>query len=682
MRLTVSLSSMLALAVVGLSCKKQAPADATDDGLTTAVTSAIDASVDPCTDFYQYACGAWLSTTEMPADRVWWGRAWSTISDRNEELLRGVLEAAAKDAAGDPVRAQLGAYYGACMDTAAIDARGVTPLQPQLARIDAVKTPAEFAAVVGELHAAGMNPLFDLWVDADFKDPNLTITHLYQGGLGLPDREYYLSADEPYVGYRAAYVAHVAAMLGFLGMEAEVAKTRAAAVLALETELARVSLPNDQLTDPETTYHRIERAGLVALSSGFDWAGYFTGLGYPDLQPINVATPDYFAALPGILAAAAPETLQAYLRYQLVTDFAGALPAEVEQANFAFYGQKLYGQPEMKPRWRRCLDATEEAMGEALGQAYVAAAFPAESKAEALTMIQGVESAFEAGLPALGWMDETTRARAIEKAKAVTNKVGYPDRWRDWSGLRLPPGDYFASVLSARRFNVKYVGDKIGGPVDRTEWGMPPQMVNAYYNPLNNEMVFPAGILQPPMFAGDYPRAMNYGGMGMIMGHELTHGFDSSGRKFAPDGRMMTWWDPAAEARFEEATTCVVQQYSSYEVVPGLQLNGELTLTENIADLGGIKAAYRAYQAWVAQTGGEPASVRGLSNEQLFFVAYAQSWCSLVRPETERVLALTDTHSPARYRVNGALTDTPEFGEAFACAVGTPMRPEKPCTVW
>lgn len=675
---------LLSLVVpVALSCKKEAPeTSASADPVAESVLSAIDASVDPCTDFYQYACGGWLNTTEIPADRAMWGRSWSTIDTRNEELLRAALDAAARDPGGDALKAQLGGYWGACMDEAAVNARGLSPLAPQLARIDGAGSVADLAVITGELQAAGMNPLFDLWVSPDFKDPNLNILHVVQGGLGMPDREYYLSAEEPYVSVRAAYAGYLTTILGKLGVPADQAGTQAAAIIALETKLAENSLPNDQLVDPEKLYHRMERDGLVQLAPGFDWVGFLKGTGYPDLAQINVATPDFVKALPGVLSATELATLKAYLRVQLVSELSGALSSDVEQAAFDFYGKTLYGLPEMKPRWRRCLDATEGAMGEALGQLYVAQAFAGASKDEANRMIKGVEAAFEAGLPELAWMDDATRARAVEKARAVTNKVGYPDKWRDWSGLRVVPGDYFASSLSARRFNTRYELDKVGGPVDRGEWGMPPHMVNAYYNPLNNEMVFPAGILQPPMFSGDAPRAMNYGAMGMVMGHELTHGFDSSGRKFAPDGRMTEWWDPAAEARFEEAAKCVSTQYSGYEVLPGLMLNGELTLTENIADAGGLKASYRAYQRWVAESGGEPAAVRGLSNEQLFFVSFAQAWCVKARPETERVLALTDTHSPPRYRVNGTLINTAAFGEAFACAEGSPMRPKSSCTVW
>ncbi len=669
-----------------LSCgKKGADTEASgqaDPALAAAVTSAMDTTVDPCVDFYQYACGGWVKSTEIPADRVYWSRTFSTISKRNEEMLREILESAAKDPGTDATKQKLGAFYGSCMDEATIDARGMAPVAALLAEIDAVKTPAELMALAGKLHAAGMAPFFDMAIYADFTDPNLNIAHMTQGGLGLPDREYYLRTDADGEKLRQAYVGWLGRVLVLSGLAEEQSTDLAAKILVFETELARVSIPREDLSDPEKTYHRIERAGLQGLAPTFPWDGFFQSLGSPGTTTINVEVPHYYTEMPKIIAAAAPETLRAYLRAMVLRDSALALPTAIEKENFAFYGRTLFGQPEMKPRWRRCVDATQSAMGELLGQAYVSQAFAGDSKATAEEMIKGIELAFEGGLGQLGWMDDETRARATEKARAVTNKIGYPDRWRDYSGLNVVSGEWFQNQLAARQFATRYELDKIGKPVDKGEWYMPPQMVNAYYNPLNNEIVFPAGILQPPFFSASAPRAMNYGAIGMVMGHELSHGFDDAGRKFDPQGRMVEWWNPDAVARFEEAAACVSAQYSGYQVQEGVNVNGELTLGENIADMGGIKTTLRAYQAWEASTGKKEPSVAGLSSEQLLFVSFAQGWCSLIRPEAERVLVATDSHSPPSFRVNGPLANLPEFAEAFQCKTGAPMAPEKRCTVW
>ena len=664
------------------SCGKKSPADAGAEptGVAADVLGALDSSVGPCEDFYQYACGTWLATTTIPSDRVWWSRSFSTINERNEAMIRALLEGAAKDPGEDPTRQQVGAFYGACMDEAAIESLGAAPLAPWLEQVAGVSDAASLMTTAGALSAAGVNTLLQVAVYPDFKDPSLTISHFTQGGLGLPDREYYLRDGDDDKALLELYKGHIATMLKLAGVEESDAADQAARVLAFETALAEALLAIEDLRDPEKTYHRIDREGLVALTPDLDWAGYFTGMGYPDLQQINVEVPDYFKGLAAAANQAEPATLQAYLRYHLISDMAQHLSKTFADEDFAFYGQTLFGQAEQKPRWRRCLAMTEGAMGEVLGRAYVAEAFPAESKETAVSMIQGIETAFEASLEDIGWMDDATRTAAVEKAKKLTNKIGYPDQWRDWTGLSLSPTDHVGNVIAANGFNHRYAGDKIGEPVDRGEWHMPPHMVNAYYNPLNNEMVFPAGILQPPFFDAGYPTAINYGGIGMVMGHELTHGFDDQGRKFDGDGRMETWWGDEAIGRFEEAAQCVVDQYAGFEAQPGLFLNGQLTLGENLADMGGAKQAYLAWKA----SGTAPAepSVQGLTEDQLFFVAFAQGWCSLVTPEAEKVMVTVNPHSPPKFRVNGPLQNLSSFHEAFSCAEGTPMHPASTCSVW
>lgn len=675
---------LAALGALGLmSCGKKSPTNAADGdaALAAVLTSAIDTSVNPCDDFYQYACGNWAKTTEIPADRVMWVRSFSDIDERNEALVRGILEGAQTAPGDDADLKKLGAFYGACMDTDAIEARGFAPVQPVLADIDALKTVSDVMAMVGRLQMSKGAPLFNISVYADFKDPSLNIAHFSQGGIDLPDREYYLKDDDASKALRDQYVAHVQRTLVLSGVSEADATAQASAILAFETKLAEVSIPREDLSDPDQTYHRIERAGLAALAPNFPWDSFFTAAGYPAMSTINVEVLGFFTEMPKIVSATDLGTLKAYLRYQVLAANAGALPRALDQEVFNFYSQTLRGQPEQPPRWRRCLNSTTAAMGELVGKKYVEKAFPGESKAEAVAMIQGIEAAFEAGLPQLAWMDDATRAGAVEKAKAISNKIGYPDTWRSYDGLEVG-ANYFENSWAAATFTARREGDKVGQPVDRAEWYMAPNEVNAYYNPLNNEIVFPAGILQTPFFDAAAPRAMNYGAIGMVMGHELSHGFDDSGRKFDPQGRMVEWWDPKAAERFEEAAACVSKQYSGYEVQPGVNLNGELTLGENIADNGGIKTTYRAYKAWEASRGVSEASVGGFTPDQQLFLSFAQSWCALIRPETEQVLVMTDSHSAPRYRVNGPLSNLSEFGEAFQCEVGSPMRPAETCTVW
>lgn len=679
----------LALSLVGaagsltlVSCEKKTPTTAASDdaALAASITGAIDTSVNPCDDFYQYACGNWVKTTQIPADRVYWSRSFSVIDDNNEALVRTILEDAQKNPGDDADKKQLGAYYGACMDEAGVEARGLDPIKPVLAEIDAIQDVKGFMSTVGHLQMAKGSPLFNIGIYADFKDPNVNIAHFTQGGLGLPDREYYLKDDDDSKGLRDLYLAHLGRMLALSGMAEADATAQAKAILAFETELAKVSIPREDLSDPAKTYHRIERAGLQALAPSFPWDSFFTATGYPNMSTINVEVLGFFTEMPKLVSALDPQTMRAYLRYQVMAASSSTLPKAIDEEAFSFYGKTLYGQPEQRPRWRRCLDATTGALGELVGKAYVEKAFPGASKTQALEMIQGIEGAFEAGLPQLAWMDDATRAHAVEKAKAISNKIGYPDTWRDYSKLQVGTS-YFENSWAAAQFSAKREADKVGNPVDRAEWGMPPHEVNAYYNPLNNEIVFPAGILQPPFFKADAPRAMNYGAIGMVMGHELTHGFDDSGRQFDPQGKMVEWWDPGAVQRFTEAAACVSKQYSGYEVQPGVPLNGELTLGENIADNGGIKVTYRAYKAWEASHAREP-DVAGFNPDQLLFLSFAQSWCAIIRPETERVLVMTDSHSAPKFRVNGPLSNMAEFGDAFQCKPGSPMRPTETCTVW
>jgi endothelin-converting enzyme/putative endopeptidase len=655
----------------------------TPEEVAQSVLQVMDRSVDPCVDFYQFACGGWLRETKLPPDRPRLGRGFAAVDEKNQEVLRDILEQLAAAKAGDRDGRRLGDFYASCSDEAESERIGTAPLRPIFDDIDTVRDPASLMAVVGRLHAIGIEALFSTAVDADFKDPQTAIAHWSQGGLGLPERGYYLKDDAQSRALRDAYVTHVAKMLRLAGEDEAAAQKEAPAILDLETRLARVSLDPADRRDPEKIYHRLDRPGLEKLTPNLPWAGYFEAIGYPAMQAINVGMPDFFTTLSSLVPGVDQATLRAYLRWQVLHQTAGALPRAFAEEDFQFFGKTLGGQKEIQPRWKRCVTATDEAIGEGLGRRFVERRFAGDSKTTALEMIRGIETALERAFTDLDWMDDPTRAAAREKLHAVTNTIGHPGVWRDYSRLVVRRGDDFGNRLAAARFEFRRQRDKVGGPMDRNDWEMTPPTVNAYYNPFLNEMVFPAGILQPPFFHRDFPRVMNYGAIGMGMGHELTHGFDDQGRKFDAHGRLREWWDPAVASRFEERARCVADLFDSYEVEPGLHLNGKQTLGEDIADLGGLKEAYRAYKAWEGAQAKPPASpVPGLDNDQLFFVAFAQPWCELITPEYARLLAQADDHAADRYRVLAAVSQFPDFARVFACTAGAPMNPEKRCQVW
>jgi putative endopeptidase len=665
-----------ALALV-LSCggkpvpAEPAPAEVvlttSQQAIAASIEATLDREIDPCVDFYEFACGTWLEETEIPSDRPRWSRGFSTIDETNQGIVRELLESAG----GDP---RVGAYYQACMDVPGIDARGMTALQPILTEIAAVKDAKGVMAVLAKLATA--NAFFSGGVDADFKAPDVNVLHLSQGGLGLPQRDYYFPKDDEGTAILADYEAHVGRMLGLAGLDPAGAK----GVLAVEKKLAEVSKAPAELRDVEALYHKLDREGLKKLTPKLPWDVFFQAIGAPDLTSINVMTPDFFPTVEALVTGKADwKAIRAYLAWHAVHGVAPHLTSAIDAEHFAFFGTRLEGQKEQQARWKRCAEAADGALGDLLGQAYVDRAFAGESKPKALEMIRAIEAAFEAGLPALTWMDEATRARAIEKLHTIVNKIGYPDKWEPYEGLQIG-NDHVANVLASARWQIAKDLAEVGGPVDKARWYMTPPTVNAYYNPLANEIVFPAGIMQPPFFSADFPPSMNFGAMGMVMGHEITHGFDDEGRKFAPDGSMKTWWEDQASERFEVAATCVEELYAGYEVQPGQFINGKLTLGENIADLGGIRLAHRAYMSQAASDPTPP--LAGFNGEQLLFLAYAQSWCTKATPEFERTRLQTDSHSPPRFRVNGPLSQLPAFGEAFACEVGEPMRPAEVCEVW
>ncbi len=654
----------------------------TREQIASDIKAAMDTAADPCQDFYRFACGGWLDRTELPADQPRWTRSFSEIEERNRKVVREMLEEAAAAPGGSPERKQIGHFYGACMNEEAVNKLGAKPLQPMFKRIATVRDAKSLLRVTGELHRRFVDALFGVAVYPDFKDPEVNFAFFVQGGLGMPDRDYYVSEDEKKKALLADYQRHVARMFELLGDDAETAAGRAAVVLSIETELAKVSRDRTSMRDLNSLYNKIDITGLKKLTPELPWDEYLAGAGHAKVTSINVATPEFFELLEKLAMNTAPEDLQTYLKWRVVDSAAGMLSSDFVEADFEFNGKRLAGQQEIKPRWKRCVALTQEALGEAVGELYVERMFAGSSKKIALEMIHDIESAFENSLPQLAWMDDATRMRALEKLNAIGNKIGYPDRWRDYSSIMVTPGKHFENGMAARQFEFDRRAREIGKPVDRTEWNMTPQTVNAYHNPLLNEIVFPAGILQPPFFHRDFPAAMNYGGIGGVIGHELTHGYDDQGRKFDPTGRMQEWWQPEVSEKFEKQAECVDRYYSAYEIEPGVAVNGKLTLGENIADIGGLKQGYAAYKLWEGRHGVPEPAVEGLTNEQLLFVSWAQVWCTVMSPEQARLQVTTDPHSPAQFRAAGPVSHIPAFAESFGCEAGTAMNPEEHCTVW
>jgi putative endopeptidase len=658
-------------------------ASLTSEQIASDVVGTMDRSADPCQDFYRYACGTWLDETQIPPDRPTWERSFSTVIEANRVVLRELIERAADHPEGGPSDKLVGTYYGACMDEEAVETAGIAPLEPFFERIDSVQDSASLLAVTGELYRRGIHPFFDAEVFGDLKNPEINIANLVQGGLGLPDRDYYVSDDEKKRQLLADYEEHVTLMLTLLGASQETAAKQAAQIVAIETSLAENSRTRTEMRQLDQLYHRMDRKGLRELTPEIPWDSFFEATGHPDIDDINTMTPEFFEALQKLVVSTDLDVLRPYLKWNLVNATANRLPTRFVDANFEFYGKKLYGQQEIQPRWKRCVNATSAALQEVVGRLYVDAMFAGDSKDKALEMIGDIRSAFDDNLASVEWMDDATKWRAHRKLVAVRNKIGYPDKWRDYSSLELTPTSYFANAIAAAEFAFDDQAAKVGKPVDKDEWVfLSPQEVNAGYVSTGNEMLFPAGILQPPFFHRDFPAAMNYGSIGLAIGHELTHGFDDQGRKFDPTGTMHEWWAPEVAQRFEQQAQCVADYYSAYAVEPGVHVNGELTLGENIADIGGIKLAHQAYLLWEGRHGTPEPLVEGLTNEQLFWVATGQTWCSKASPEYLREQVTSDPHTPAMFRVLGPLSNLPEFAEAFECEPGTPMNPKDRCVVW
>ncbi len=645
-------------------------------------TSSMDRTADPCTDFYQYSCGGWIRNNPIPADQSSWS-VYGKLYQENQRFLWGILDSLSAPAvsASGPQR-QLGDYFSACMDESAIDKAGIAPLQTVLADIDGLKSKADLPALLGRLHLAssGGATYFGFGSNQDFADSSQVIAFADAGGLSLPDRDYYLKSDKRSKVLRSQYLDHVTRMLELAGETPGAARRDANTVLEVETVLARASLTVVDKRDPYKLFHKVSRAQLQELTPGFDWLAYLQALGAPVDGIINVSEPKFYKALGAHWRAAPLQTIQTYLRWHAVHALAPTLNRDLETADFDFFSKTLLGVPEMKPRWKRCVALADAQLGESLGQEFVARAFSPELKARTLRMTDQIVQAMRQEIDQIDWMGTATKAKAIEKLKAVVSKIGYPDRWRDYSSIAVVRGDFAGNVLRATQFENRRQLEKIGKPLDRAEWGMTPPTVNAYYNGQMNDINFPAGILQPPLFDPRMDDAPNYGNTGGTIGHELTHGFDDEGRKFDAAGNLKDWWTRDDERKFKGRAQCIVNQFAKYTVVDDIKINSRLTLGEDMADLGGMVLAWTA---WKMQTAGQPLESRdGLTPEQRFFVGFAQWACENNRPETLRVQAATDPHSPGRYRVNGVAVNLPEFAKAFACKPGAAMVAAKPCKVW
>ena len=650
--------------------------------------SLIDKSVDPCDNFYRYSCNGWFKRNPLPPDQTSYGR-YSELFELNRLNLRHILEqAAAAPAANAAPRSaneqKIGDEYASCMDTAAIDKLGIAPVQPELDRIAALKTTAQLPALLAHLHSIGVNAFFGIFPDSDFANSGSVIAFYGAGGLGLPERDYYTRTDAKSQEQRQQYVAHVRKIFALAGEPEARAARDAETVLAIETRLAKASLTVTEQRDPQNLNHPSDVAAFSKELTHFPLADYVAAAHAPAAGKLNDMEPKFFAEFNTLIGDTPIAQIRTYLRWQLLHVYAGtSLPDRFEQETWNFYSHTLNGAEKQQERWKRCTSRVDNELGEALGQVYVAKYFPPAAKLRALNMALAIEQAMDKDIDGLDWMSAETKVKAKEKLHGVMNKIGYPDKWRDYSALEIVSGDALGNQMRASEFEFARELAKIGKPVDKNEWGMTPPTVDAYYNPQENNVNFPAGILQPPFFSGTEDDAANYGDMGSTVGHELTHGFDDEGRQFDKDGNLKNWWTKEDEEKFNARADCEIKQYDALEAVPGVHLNGKLTLGENLADLGGL---WLAWLAWLDKAGAAhidlAATMDGYTPDQRFWIAYAQQWCTQTRPEQLRTQAQTNPHAPDEYRANTVLEDLPEFAKSFNCKKTAPMVAAKPCRVW
>lgn len=679
----MSVASSLALAQAGSTPSSQTTPH-TFELIPSLDKDLMDTAADPCVDFYRYACGNWSKLHPIPSDSPYSDQFYN-LDQYNRQVLHQILDtAAAPSSARDANTQKIGDYYASCMDETAIQTKGMGPLQPELDRINALSSKDQLPELLAHFQLINVNAFLGFGSQQDFKDATREIAVVSQGGLGLPEKDYYLRTGEKDEEIRKQYVQHISNMLKLLGASETQASGDAQAIMKLETALAKVSLDVTSQRDPHNIYHMMPDSDLQALTPTLNWGNFYPRTGAPEFQEINVAEPDFFKGLNQVIAETDLPTIKAYLRWQLVNSVASTvLPKALDEEKFDFDGRKLVGIPEQEPRWKRCVSSTDGALGEALGKVYVEQKFPAGSKEQSLQMIHDVEAALGRDIESLDWMSPETKKLAEEKLHLIANKVGYPNKWRDYSTLTVERGDAMGNSLRAAEFESHRQLAKIGKPVNRDEWEMSPPTVNAYYDPSMNDINFPAGVLQSPFFDPSAAAALDYGHIGLFMGHEITHGFDDQGRQFDGHGNLHDWWTKEDADKFTEKAQCIVDEYSQFSV-GDTKINGKLTLGENTADNGGMRLAYMAYLAHVARQGLDlnKKTASGYTPLQELFLGFAQDWCAVWRPELERLIATTDPHSPDRFRANGVLVNMPEFGKAFGCKAGQPMVAVKACRVW
>jgi putative endopeptidase len=645
--------------------------------------SSIDRSVNACQDFNRFANGGWIDRNPVPAAYSRWGR-FELLDESNVNVLHEILDGLiAKKKFANANEQKIADFYGSCMDEQTIEAEGIKPLEPELQRIAKISDLLSLEDEIAFLHAHRVPAVFGFGASQDSKDSTTIIAQLVQGGLGLPDRDYYTSDDAKSKATRDEYQKHVARTFELMGDAPDQAAKEAATVMKIETKLAESSSTRIQRRSPEGNYHPMTKGMLIELTPDFDWGRYFRNLNLPEVGKVNVGQPDFFKSADKILKDTPVDDWKSYLRWHVVNAASSTLSSKFVLESFNFNGKYLQGTTEMLPRWRRCVTSTDRALGEALGQLYVAKTFTPAAKERARTMVANLIAALREDLTTLSWMSNDTRQKAIAKLEAYVRKIGYPDKWRDYEALHVNRGAYYNNAVLAGEFDFRRNLSKIGKPVDRTEWGMTPPTVNAYYNPQFNEIVFPAGILQPPFYDPKADDAFNYGGIGAVIGHEMTHGFDDSGAKYDANGNLVMWWTPDDFKKFTDRTNCVVKQFDSFEVEPGLHQKGQLVVGESVADLGGLTVAFAAYQKSL-QGKPRPRDINGFTSEQRFFLGWAQVWAQNIRPEAARLRVATDPHPLGKFRVNGPLSNMPQFAAAYQCKSGDAMvrPPEQRCQIW
>src|SRR6266700_1457999 len=643
---------------------------------------AMDKTVNPCEDFYQYACGNWRKNNPIPSDQARWGR-FNELAEYNRQVLHDILEkASASDPKRSPVTQKVGDMYQSCMDETTVDKKGIAPLKPELDRIAAISTKDQLIDTMAYLQSLGAPVIFGFGAGPDLHNASTQIANVSQGGLGLPDRDYYFDTDEKSKETRQKYLEHVANMFVLLGDTPEAAKKEAQAVMDIGAKLADAAFKRVQMRDPKNRDHKMKVTELATLAPNFQFARFFAARGGPAFTEVNVVPPDFFQKVSPAIDSVSIADWKSYLRWHAARAVAPLLSKPFVDENFSFYGKFLSGTKELQPRWKRCVQITDGLLGEALGQSYVQETFGADGKQRMLKMVNALEEALGEDIQSLDWMTPETKKQAGVKLQAISNKIGYPDNWRDYGSVKIVRGDLLGDTQRARQFEIKRNLSKIGQPVDKKEWGMTPPTVNAYYNPPENNINFPAGILQPPFFDKNVDDAVNFGGIGVVIGHELTHGFDDQGSKFAADGNLTNWWTDADKQEFEKRTTCVADEYSSFIAVDDVHLNGRLTLGENTADNGGLHIALMALRKAMAKDAQTAKEKDGFTAEQRFFIGFAQVWCQNSTPESSRLLAKTDPHSPGEYRANGTLQNSADFAKAFACKPGQKMVSANACHVW